>query len=75
MSSARDAGPGAHQKEKKSVLAVYIIANRLIVYMTVTLRVPYEQPLIPLFRVSKHKMTAGEKALPAVIGLKWFIYS
>jgi len=46
MLSARDADPGAHQKEKKSVLADYILANLFMNYLTITLRQPYAIPLI-----------------------------
>ncbi len=38
MLNARDADPGAHQKEKKSVLADYIVANPGVNSMTITLR-------------------------------------
>ena len=44
MLSTRDADPGAHQKEKKSVLADYIVANSSVNNMTITLRSPYNCP-------------------------------
>jgi len=37
----RDADPGVHQKEKKSVLASIILAKHFICYLTITLRFPY----------------------------------
>ena len=46
MLSARDADPGAHQKEKKSVLADYIVSDSISDYLTITLRLPYLQPTI-----------------------------
>lgn len=41
MLSARDADPGAPQKEKKSVLADYIVSDSKPYYLTITLRLPY----------------------------------
>ena len=52
MLSARDADPGAHQKEKKSVLADYIVSKGRWYYLTITLRLPYVEPLIFDFRVA-----------------------
>lgn len=46
MLSARDADPGAHQKEKKSVLADFILASPAPHNLTITLRLPYAKPTI-----------------------------
>ena len=54
MLSARDADPGAHQKEKKSVLADYIITNAFSKYLTLNLRLPYAKPLIFNFYSRTH---------------------
>jgi hypothetical protein len=45
MLNARDADPGVHQKEKKSVLADFIVANQSVNNMTIALRKPYNNPL------------------------------
>lgn len=46
MLSARDADPGAHQKEKKSVLVDIIVTNPGRFNLTITLRSPYAWSLI-----------------------------
>ncbi len=44
LSSARDADPGALQKEKKSVFVEDILAFQSVIYLTLTLRLPYAHP-------------------------------
>jgi subtilisin-like proprotein convertase family protein len=46
MLSARDADPGAHQKEKKSVLVDIIVSKPGRQNLTITLRSPYAWSLI-----------------------------